>query len=125
MEEKRSRITHCANDHNIDELLATRLTNDERMLRRLARRFNHLSILARKLPPPPPVDPSSNAPSATEAASKEVQDAREAFLADLDLFQTTLIKNRQICQAEGRMVDHYEKEKQRVGGCTSPLSGFF
>ncbi|KAH8110991.1 Tho complex subunit 7-domain-containing protein [Phellopilus nigrolimitatus] len=86
-----------------DALIHTRITNDERPLRRLTKKFHTYGSVA--YPPivePPPFTTSS------------VEEAREAFLIELASFELLLRKSRMVCDAERRQVDVYKKEKMRI-----------
>jgi THO complex subunit 7 len=80
-----------------DQIVLSRLVNDERPLRRVLRKFHqYLSLL-------PSQSPSS------------VEEARESFLLELDSFQLTLQKSLLICEADARQVEEYQREQQRLG----------
>ncbi|KAG8908174.1 hypothetical protein FRB99_008717 [Tulasnella sp. 403] len=83
--------------------------NDEKILRRLAKKFRTIATLAQ---------PAASSGQSVEEGSKPreelLAEARETFLLDLDMFQMMLIKNAQICEAEARMVSQYDTEKERI-----------
>ncbi|KAI5116348.1 hypothetical protein M0805_002253 [Coniferiporia weirii] len=86
-----------------DALIYARITNDERPLRRLTKRFHtYASVAYPPIVEPPPFTTSS------------VEEAREAFLIELSGFQLLLRKSRMVCDAERRQVDVYTKEKHRI-----------
>ncbi|EJD07668.1 uncharacterized protein FOMMEDRAFT_164577 [Fomitiporia mediterranea MF3/22] len=86
-----------------DTLIHARITNDERSLRRLTKKFHSYASIAY----PPIVETAS-------AATSSVEEAREAFLIELASFQLLLRKNRMACNAERRQVDVYEQESARI-----------
>jgi len=49
------------------------------------------------------------------ASSSTVDDAREGFLIELANFQLLLKKSVMICEAEVRQVEHYQRERERIG----------
>ena len=83
-----------------------RITNDERPLRRVIKKFHSYASLAH-----PPIVPP--APGTTTPTS--LDDAREAFLVELASYQLALKKSAMICDAETRQVDEYQREKERIG----------
>lgn len=87
-----------------ETLIHARITNDERPLRRLTRKFHTYSSIA--------------CPSVTENPTNTVvslEEAREAFLIELANFQLLLRKNRMVCDAERRQVHVYKQESRRIG----------
>jgi THO complex subunit 7 len=94
-----------------DAIIHTRITNDERPLRRVLKKFYNYAALAHT-PIVPPV-----APLAGDASSNigTVDDAREAFLVELASFHLLLKKSVMICEAEVRQVEEYQRERQRIG----------
>ncbi|KAG9017452.1 hypothetical protein FRB93_007567 [Tulasnella sp. JGI-2019a] len=97
-----------------DKLIIARLANDEKTLRRLTKGFHTITSLSRANPSDSTQksrDPSS---STSKTREEQLEDAREAFLMDLDQFQVQLIKNMQVCDAETRMVEEYAKDKERI-----------
>ncbi|KIK67974.1 hypothetical protein GYMLUDRAFT_238151 [Collybiopsis luxurians FD-317 M1] len=87
-----------------DQIVYTRITNDERPLRRVIKKFHQYTNVVH----------APLAPSAPSNESTSVEDAREAFLVELASFQLLLKKNGMICEAEARQVEEYQKEKQRI-----------
>ena len=87
-----------------DALIHARITNDERPLRRLTKKFHTYTSVAY----PPIVDPSSS-------STPSLEDARESFLIELESFRLLLRKSRMVCDAERRQADTYRKEKVRIG----------
>jgi hypothetical protein len=61
------------------------------------------------------------APGATSAPTS-VDDAREAFLVELESFQLMLRKSVMICEAEARQVEEYQREKERISAYISTYS---
>jgi THO complex subunit 7 len=55
-------------------------------------------------------------PIGADGTCQTVEDAREAFLVELESFRLALKKSVMICEAEARQVDEYLKEKKRIGG---------
>lgn len=90
----------------LDSLITVRIQNDEKALRRVARKFHTYSCLAH----------TPLVPSPTHEKLGSAEDAREAFLIELASFQLTLKKSAMICEAEIRQVQEYEQEKARIGG---------
>ncbi|KZV80547.1 hypothetical protein EXIGLDRAFT_732702 [Exidia glandulosa HHB12029] len=77
-----------------DALIHSRLMNDERVLRRLAKRFHAVA----------------QSPASSTAREKE----RESLLDDLAAFQSQLATRALVCDAERRQVLHYEAERKRI-----------
>jgi hypothetical protein len=96
-----------------DAIIHTRITNDERPLRRVLKKFHNYTAVAHT-PIIPPVVPLVN-----DAGSNigTVDDAREAFLVELASFHLLLKKSVMICEAEARQVEEYQRERQRIGEC--------
>ncbi|KLO12740.1 hypothetical protein SCHPADRAFT_929062 [Schizopora paradoxa] len=86
-----------------DALIHARITNDERPLRRLTKKFHTYMSVAY----PPIVDPP---PSTTSS----VEEAREAFEIELASFKLLLRKTRMVCEAESRQQGVYRTEKDRI-----------
>jgi THO complex subunit 7 len=89
-----------------DAIIHARITNDERFLRRVLKKFHNYTALAysSKLPQ-----------SSTMSNIGTIEDAREAFLVELASFHLSLKKSVMICEAEARQVEEYQREKQRIG----------
>lgn len=86
-----------------DAIIHTRITNDERPLRRVVKKFHSYATL-------------SHMPVVSGSLSKTaVEDAREAFLVEVASFQLSLRKSMMICEAEARQVEEYERERTRIG----------
>ncbi|KAL5513271.1 hypothetical protein ACEPAH_3669 [Sanghuangporus vaninii] len=96
------KISHLNPDEE-DTLIHARITNDERPLRRLARKFHTYSSVAY----PPIVGHPANVVTSLE-------EARESFLIELASFQLLLRKNRMVCDSERRQVRVYKQESQRI-----------
>lgn len=94
-----------------DAIIHTRITNDERALRRIVKKFHNYASLAHTPLLPP-----------THGGS--VDDAREAFLVELASFELALKKSLMICEAESRQVEEYQRERNRIGKCSGPLDRF-
>ncbi|KAJ3519755.1 hypothetical protein NM688_g9256 [Phlebia brevispora] len=86
-----------------DNIIHTRITNDEKALRRVAKKFHNYTSIAYD-----PVVP----PSPTAATS--VEDARDAFLIELASFHLSLKKSLMVCEAEARQVEEYQRERERI-----------
>jgi hypothetical protein len=87
-----------------DAIIHSRITNDERALRRVVKKFSNYTTVAY-----PQLDPAS-----TEQPNTAVDDAREAFLLELSSFSLQLKKVVMVCEAETRQVEEYYREKQRI-----------
>ncbi|EPS92900.1 hypothetical protein FOMPIDRAFT_1026672, partial [Fomitopsis schrenkii] len=85
-----------------DAIIHTRITNDEKALRRVTRKFHSYTSLAY----------TSEAEPKPEAST--VDDAREAFLVELASFHLSLQKNLMVCEAEARQVEEYQRERERI-----------
>ncbi|CCM01764.1 uncharacterized protein FIBRA_03830 [Fibroporia radiculosa] len=86
-----------------DAIIHTRITNDEKALRRVTKKFhNYASVAYSSAVPPSPTGASS------------VDDAREAFLVELASFHLSLKKSLMVCEAEARQVEEYHREKERI-----------
>ena len=85
-----------------DNIIHSRITNDERALRRVVKKFDSYAAVAHTLLVP------NSSPSA-------IDDAREAFLVELASFSLQLKKAVMVCEAEARQVEEYQRERQRIG----------
>ncbi|KAI0638504.1 Tho complex subunit 7-domain-containing protein [Trametes polyzona] len=93
-----------------DAIIHTRITNDEKALRRVTRKFHtYASVAYPALVPPTPSNVSS------------VDDARDAFLLELASFQLSLKKSFMVCEAEARQVEEYQRERERIANERSRL----
>ena len=86
-----------------DAIIHTRITNDEKALRRVTKKFHSYASVA--YTPAVPVSP---------LVSSSVDDARETFLLELASFQLSLRKGMMVCEAEARQVDEYQLERERI-----------
>ncbi|KZT05536.1 uncharacterized protein LAESUDRAFT_655453 [Laetiporus sulphureus 93-53] len=86
-----------------DAIIHSRITNDEKGLRRVTKKFHNYMTVA--------YTPASTPPS---SAISSVDDAREAFLVELASFQLLLKKSLMVCEAEARQVEEYQMEKERI-----------
>ena len=86
-------------------MIHSRITNDERALRRVVKKFINYTTVAYSATDSPGSDQSSSA----------VEDAREAFLLELSSFSLQLKKAVMVCEAEARQVEEYYRERQRIG----------
>ncbi|KAF9452424.1 hypothetical protein P691DRAFT_794858 [Macrolepiota fuliginosa MF-IS2] len=91
-----------------DHIVLARITNDERPLKRVIKKF-HNYIHASSAPAPSlvPIDD-------TAQTIAPVDDAKEAFLVELASFQLLLKKSVMTCEAESRQVEEYQKERQKI-----------
>ena len=96
----------------LDAIIHSRITNDERALRRVVKKFSNYATVAYSQVDSPGSDHSGSA----------VEDAREAFLLELSSFSLQLKKAVMVCEAEARQVEEYYREKQRIGECTTPFT---
>ena len=87
-----------------DALIHARITNEERPLRRLTRKFHLYSSIAY------PQAVENPLPAMTSS-----EEAHEAFLIELASFQLLLRKSRMVCDSERRQVTVYKQESQRIG----------
>ena len=94
-----------------DTIVLSRITNDERPLKRVVRKFSNYASLAF---PPAGLRELDTAPAAPEKSS----DAREALLVELGSFGLHLRKAAMVCAAEARQVEEYHLEKARIGMCS-------
>ncbi|KAI0832746.1 Tho complex subunit 7-domain-containing protein [Trametes gibbosa] len=93
-----------------DAIIHTRITNDEKALRRVTRKFHTYASVA--YPPLVPLTPST---------SSSVEDARDTFLLELASFQLSLKKSLMVCEAEARQVEEYQRERERIANERSRL----
>ncbi|KAJ7684020.1 Tho complex subunit 7-domain-containing protein [Mycena rosella] len=98
-----------------DQIVLARITNDERPLRRVIKKFHNYTALSHTPVVTPVLAPGAAAPS--------VEDAREAFLVELASFQLMLRKSVMICEAEARQVEEYQREKDRINDEHGTLRG--
>lgn len=94
-------------ESNPDQIILARITNDERPLRRVLKKFHSYTSLSHT-----PLVPALGSPSPDDDL---VEDAREAFLVELASFQLSLQKSSMICEAEARQVEEYQRERHRIG----------
>ncbi|KAK2466117.1 hypothetical protein APHAL10511_001759 [Amanita phalloides] len=87
-----------------DQIIHVRITNDERPLRRIIKKFHNYTALSHKA-----IVPVVPAPSNTS-----IDHAREAFLVELASFQLLLKKSAMVCEAEARQVEEYKRERQKI-----------
>ncbi|KAL4076119.1 Tho complex subunit 7-domain-containing protein [Scleroderma yunnanense] len=85
-----------------DAIIHTRITNDERPLRRIVKKFHAYASLAH------------TSPVQSSHAGGSIDDAREAFLIELSSFELSLKKSLMVCEAESRQVEEYQRERQRI-----------
>ncbi|TFY52953.1 hypothetical protein EVG20_g10331 [Dentipellis fragilis] len=90
-----------------DAIIHSRITNDERALRRVIKKFHTYASAAH-----------ANANDADADA-----DAREAFLVELAAFSLQLKKAFMVCEAEARQVEEHQRERQRIEDERGRLEG--
>ncbi|KAG7449066.1 uncharacterized protein BT62DRAFT_979139 [Guyanagaster necrorhizus] len=88
-----------------DQIILARITNDERYLRRVIKKFHNYASVAH----------------GSSAESK--QDAKEAFIVELSTFRLALKKSAMVCEAEARQVEEYQREKLRIDDEHGKLRG--
>lgn len=89
-----------------DAIIHSRITNDERALRRVVKKFSNYTTVA--------YSQQVGSPGSDQWSSA-VEDAREAFLLELSSFNLQLKKAMMVCEAEARQVEEYYRERQRIG----------
>ena len=95
-----------------EAIIHSRITNDEKVLKKVLKRFHTYASVAHPLHPPE-----------TRPEQATIEEAKELFRVELESFHLTLKKAVLVCEAERRQVEQYEREKQRIGvwqPCTSP-----
>lgn len=95
-----------------DAIIHMRITNDEKALRRVTKKFHNYASVANTTAAP--FSPSTTSP---------VDDAREAFLVELASFHLSLKKNLMVCEAEARQVQEYQRERERIASEHHLLQG--
>ncbi|KAF8165469.1 Tho complex subunit 7-domain-containing protein [Crassisporium funariophilum] len=90
-----------------DQIIFARITNDERPLRRVIKKFHSYTSLSHA-----PIVPLIGPNGSTHPSS--VEDAREAYLVELASFQLLMKKSSMICEAEARQVEEYQRERRRL-----------
>lgn len=89
----------------IDNIVLARITNDERPLKRVIKKFhNYISVST-----------TSAKLSDDTAQIGPIDDAKEAFLIELASLQLLLKKSVMTCEAETRQVEEYQKERRKIG----------
>ncbi|KZV77146.1 hypothetical protein PENSPDRAFT_730509 [Peniophora sp. CONT] len=96
-----------ATNEEEDIIVLSRITNDERPLKRVVRKFSAYAALAF---PPAGLRELDTAPTTPEKSL----DAREALLVELGSFGLHLRKAAMVCAAEARQVEEYHLEKARI-----------
>jgi THO complex subunit 7 len=93
-------------------IILTRITNDERSIRRIIKKFhNYTSLNAQSPGPTAPLDQAQT----SGQPPLSLEDAREAFLVELSSFELLLKKSVMICEAETRQVEEYCRDKEQIG----------
>lgn len=87
-----------------DSIVYARMVmNDDRTLKRIIKKYHTYASLA------------SNLDSGSDGVtSSSVEDARESFLLDLRSYQLSFKKATVTCETEGRQVEQYQREKERI-----------
>ncbi|KAK7696195.1 hypothetical protein QCA50_000848 [Cerrena zonata] len=93
-----------------DVIIHTRITNDEKALRRVTKKFHNYASMAYR----PVIPSSSTTATAASSTNPSVDDAREAFLVELASFHLSLKKSLMVCEAEARQVEEYQRERERI-----------
>ncbi|KAF4602110.1 hypothetical protein EYR40_005312 [Pleurotus pulmonarius] len=93
-----------------DHVILTRITNDERPLRRVIKKFHAYTSIAFQT-------------GRSAQAEVAVDDAREAFLVELSSFHLMLKKSVMICEGEVRQVEEYQRERLRIEDEHGTLKG--
>ena len=86
-----------------DAIIHSRITNDEKVLKKVVKRFHTFASVAHPSHPEARPDPAV------------IAEAKELFKVELESFHLTLKKALLVCEAERRQVEQYEREKQRIG----------
>ncbi|KAL4247144.1 hypothetical protein ABKN59_001348 [Abortiporus biennis] len=94
-----------------DAIIHSRITNDEKALRRVTKKFHQYASVAYT-----PIVPSTS-------ATTSVDDARDAFLVELASFHLSLKKSLMVCEAEARQVEEYQRERGRIANEHEKLRG--
>ncbi|KAJ8523540.1 hypothetical protein ONZ45_g117 [Pleurotus djamor] len=97
-----------------DHVILTRITNDERPLRRVIKKFHTYTSVAFQ------TRDGGDEQTDQEAA---VEEAREAFLVELASFHLMLKKSAMICEGEARQVEEYASERLRIEAEHGTLKG--
>ncbi|KAG7096782.1 hypothetical protein E1B28_004192 [Marasmius oreades] len=100
-----------------DHIVHARITNDERPLRRVIKKFYQYQSVVRE-----PIVPQIN-DEGQDKDQEKIEQAREAFMIELASFQLLLKKSILICEAEARQVEGYQREKQRIDDEHGTLRG--
>ena len=87
-----------------EAIIHSRITNDEKVLKKVVKRFHTYASVAHPLYPPE-----------TRPEPATIEEAKELFRVELESFHLTLKKSVLVCEAERRQVEQYEREKQRIG----------
>ena len=89
-----------------DAIIHSRITNDEKVLKKVIKRFHTYTSAAHPLhSPETPPEPVA------------IEEAKDLFTVELDSFHLTLKKAVLVCEAERRQVEQYERQKLRIGLC--------
>lgn len=101
-------INGCIGDFREDALILSRLINDERPLRRLAKKFNTYLTL------------SASSQNANSIYSMSSDEAREAFLIELSSYHLLLSRSATVWNAETHQVLQYQRDTEDIGVSPSP-----
>ncbi|KAL1747497.1 Tho complex subunit 7-domain-containing protein [Schizophyllum fasciatum] len=83
-----------------DQIILTRLHNDERILRMLIKSLHAFLALSAEAPTP--------------NTRAQLDDARDAFLIKLESFELALQKMGLVCVTEDRQVSEYQREREAI-----------
>ncbi|KAF9645354.1 hypothetical protein BDM02DRAFT_3189801 [Thelephora ganbajun] len=95
-----------------DAIIHSRITNDEKVLKKVVKRFHTYASVAYPLHLPE-----------TRPEPLAIEEAKELFRVELESFHLTLKKAVLVCEAERRQVEQYEREKQRIEDEREALKG--
>ena len=87
-----------------DAIIHSRITNDEKVLKKVLKRYHTYASVAYPLHSPD-----------IQAEPAIIEEAGDLFRVELESFHLTLKKALLVCEAERRQVEQYEREKQRIG----------
>ncbi|KAF5363730.1 hypothetical protein D9756_000744 [Leucocoprinus leucothites] len=91
-----------------DNIVLARITNDERPLKRVIKKFHsYVNAAANPTPASKPADDPVQ-------QMESIDDAKEAFLVELASLQLLLKKSVMTCEAETRQVENYQMERYKI-----------
>ncbi|TCD63961.1 Biotin/lipoate A/B protein ligase [Steccherinum ochraceum] len=103
MADASQKISSAMTPQQEDSIIHTRITNDEKALRRVTKRFHAYTAVA-----------YNSGAQSPPIASSSAGDARDAFLVELASFHLSLKKSLMVCEAEARQVEEYQRERERL-----------